>query len=48
MIIEVCTYQFKPGTLADEEGWPPGSGATGAIVEQENMLVAPASFSPIR
>ncbi len=28
--------------------WPPGSGATGAIVAQENMLVAPASFSPIR
>ncbi len=28
--------------------WPPGSGATGAIIAQENMLVAPASFSPIR
>jgi hypothetical protein len=28
--------------------WPPGSGATGAIIKQENMLVAPASFSPIR
>ena len=28
--------------------WPPGSGATGAILKQENMLVAPASFSPIR
>ena len=28
--------------------WPPGSGATGAIRAPENMLVAPASFSPIR
>ena len=28
--------------------WPPGSGATGAIIKQENTLVAPASFSPIR
>jgi hypothetical protein len=28
--------------------WPPGSGATGAIIMQENMLVAPASFSPVR
>ncbi len=28
--------------------WPPGSGATGAILAQENMLVAPAAFSPIR
>ena len=28
--------------------WPPGSGATGAIIKQENMLVAPASFSPLR
>jgi hypothetical protein len=28
--------------------WPPGSGATGAITKQENMLVAPASFSPLR
>ena len=28
--------------------WPPGSGATGAILKQENQLVAPASFSPIR
>lgn len=28
--------------------WPPGSGATGAIIKQENELVAPASFSPIR
>lgn len=28
--------------------WPPGSGATGAIIAQENILVAPAAFSPIR
>jgi hypothetical protein len=28
--------------------WPPGSGATGAIVKQENTIVMPSAFSPIR
>ena len=36
MIIEVYSYQLKPGTLAE------------AILKQDNMLVVPASFSSIR
>jgi len=28
--------------------WPPGSAAAGVLVKQENMLVVPASFSPLR
>ncbi len=28
--------------------WPPGGGAPGAMLKQENKLVMPASFSPIR
>jgi hypothetical protein len=28
--------------------WPPGGGAAGALVAQENKLVMPAAFSPIR
>jgi len=28
--------------------WPPGGAAPGTTVKQENMLVMPAAFSPIR
>ena len=28
--------------------WPPGSAAAGVLLKQENMLVVPASFSPLR
>jgi len=28
--------------------WPPGGAASGVVLHQENMLVMPASFSPIR
>jgi hypothetical protein len=28
--------------------WPPGGGAAGLVLKQENKLVMPASFSPIR
>ena len=28
--------------------WPPGGGSAGAVVKQENMLVVPAAFSPLR
>ena len=28
--------------------WPPGGAAAGAVVRQENMLVVPAAFSPLR
>ena len=28
--------------------WPPGGAASGIVVHQENMLVMPSSFSPIR
>ncbi len=28
--------------------WPPPPGAPGSLVKQENMLVVPASFSPLR
>lgn len=28
--------------------WPPGGAAAGAVIRQENMLVVPASFSPLR
>jgi hypothetical protein len=28
--------------------WPPGSAAAGVMLKQENMLVVPASFSPLR
>ncbi len=27
--------------------WPPGSAAAGVLLKQENMLVVPASFSPL-
>jgi hypothetical protein len=28
--------------------WPPGGGAAGLVLKQENKLVMPASFSPLR
>ena len=28
--------------------WPPGSAQAGSLLTQENMLVVPASFSPLR
>jgi hypothetical protein len=28
--------------------WPPGSAAAGVLLKQENMLVVPASFSPLK
>ena len=28
--------------------WPPGGGPSGALLKQENKLVMPASFSPLR
>ena len=28
--------------------WPPGSAAAGVLLKQENMLVVPATFSPLR
>ena len=28
--------------------WPPGGGPAGAMIKQENMLVVPAAFSPLR
>ncbi|HTC09392.1 MAG TPA: NIPSNAP family protein [Acetobacteraceae bacterium] len=28
--------------------WPPGSAAAGVLLKQENMLVVPAKFSPLR
>jgi hypothetical protein len=28
--------------------WPPGGGPAGAMLKQENMLVVPAAFSPLR
>jgi hypothetical protein len=28
--------------------WPPGAGQPGELLSQENMLVAPAAFSPLR
>jgi hypothetical protein len=28
--------------------WPPGGGTPGTLVKQENMLVMPSAFSPIR
>ena len=28
--------------------WPPGGGPAGGMLKQENMLVVPASFSPLR
>jgi hypothetical protein len=34
---------------ARKEGiWPPKGGQPGTMIKQENMLVVPASFSPLR
>jgi hypothetical protein len=41
--------RFDVREKARKEGiWPPKGGAPGRMITQENMLVVPASFSPLR
>ena len=43
-----ATQRFEIREKARKEGiWPPPGGAPGRMLKQENMLVVPASFSPL-
>ena len=41
--------RFEVREKARRDGiWPPRGGAPGRMIKQENMLVVPAAFSPLR